>query len=789
MKKSVIVLLIFSLVSVFVFTNFISAIVYNCNVTTPAECATRPNGEIVMGLTALTDAHGQNATYANNPATQYTNVVCCNFGTGTAADFTCSPTAFNSVYGGPIPQNKILGLSSSTNSHAESTGDTLYTNNVCYTNLQCVSSSLGCSAPYTDNVVNLSADTNAHLGADSNYPIQICCEILSLHGQNCNLQSATWSMSNGIQNNVANLVVTGDANCADGTSVTFNVYDTHGNIISTSITGGFTNGVATGTWTAQYNTGSGTAGSYNNIYKFNATVASGSTVNSGDGGGQQNATLTITALPTNYCFSTGGPVTLCDDYNSTTPPSVPGETQLQAQENNCNSDVCGVAAANYPIYDPNTHTGSKDSSASSYGCYWNSTSNSCAFQNLYTGSGTVYCGKGYTLCVNSTSHMEYCRPYSCAPGDSPPFSDGQSCTVGKGCLSLDCLSGNPQDSCDQTSQAGTLYCNSTIDPATSSNTRICSAPICPNPNVASNSNIYLLQCSDCPSGNTCCYSTTTCPPVSAPPSGNGATGTATVNGNGQLTGVTITNGGSGFTNGEIVTVIDSYGNKATGTATVNGNGQLTGVTITNGGSGFTNGETIIIAGTCSTTTPLLCPTGLCYPAGTTCPTLSNTNQPTTTLQCGNGYTTCYSATYLASYCNPGSGCPPGDTPSTTSCSSADPTGQCLPGLTCNNGVCNNPQAYIGSCTFSSVSVNNTCENGFLTYSWTAQWNPVGNSPKPDSCKAGSSVIECPAQILLPFFTPVNAIITIIVVIAIYVVVVLVRKSKKHSASRNRRRKK
>ncbi|MBS0637784.1 MAG: alkaline phosphatase family protein, partial [Verrucomicrobia bacterium] len=70
--------------------------------------------------------------------------------------------------------------------------------------------------------------------------------------------------------------------------------------------------------------------------------------------------------------------------------------------------------------------------------------------------------------------------------------------------------------------------------------------------------------------------------------GSGATAVATVQ-NGVITGVTVTNGGSGYTSGANVAIsgLSYKGVPASATATVVG-GVVTSITVTNGGSGYTN---------------------------------------------------------------------------------------------------------------------------------------------------------------------------------------------------------
>ena len=81
-------------------------------------------------------------------------------------------------------------------------------------------------------------------------------------------------------------------------------------------------------------------------------------------------------------------------------------------------------------------------------------------------------------------------------------------------------------------------------------------------------------------------------------SGTPATATATISG-GAVIGITINNGGSGYTS---VPTINFYGggsvvnggSKARATAVIS-NGQLTGITINNGGSGYTTAPTVTVS--------------------------------------------------------------------------------------------------------------------------------------------------------------------------------------------------
>ena len=80
--------------------------------------------------------------------------------------------------------------------------------------------------------------------------------------------------------------------------------------------------------------------------------------------------------------------------------------------------------------------------------------------------------------------------------------------------------------------------------------------------------------------------------------GYGASGTITV-ASGEVTGVTITNGGVEYARGQQIRIYDDNDtnyNGFRGTAIVNGDGQLTGFSIVNGGDFYNNGNFVYFVG-------------------------------------------------------------------------------------------------------------------------------------------------------------------------------------------------
>lgn len=64
---------------------------------------------------------------------------------------------------------------------------------------------------------------------------------------------------------------------------------------------------------------------------------------------------------------------------------------------------------------------------------------------------------------------------------------------------------------------------------------------------------------------------------------------------GTITGITVEDGGSGYTSAPTVTITGGGGSGATATATI-ANGEVTAITLTNAGSGYTSEPTVTITG-------------------------------------------------------------------------------------------------------------------------------------------------------------------------------------------------
>ena len=143
---------------VFLSLSLISASNQNCFVSDKSAC-TSSGGNVVVGLSDASNAHGETST-----SSSYNLALCCNF----AGNLTCSGS------------NKILGLSSATNAHAQIPNQTSYTTNVCYKDLECISTSNSCGDSQNPNypikTLSLFSTSNSHLGISGFHEINVCCK-------------------------------------------------------------------------------------------------------------------------------------------------------------------------------------------------------------------------------------------------------------------------------------------------------------------------------------------------------------------------------------------------------------------------------------------------------------------------------------------------------------------------------------------------------------------------------------------------------------------------------------
>ena len=302
--------------------------------------------QIILRLSSATNAHGE----VYNGAGNYPIEICYDQIFGQTYDTSANPN-FRTCTG----TNKVVGLSSSTNAHAEIPSLSDYSTNVCYGDLVCNARTGGCLTG-ENLVLSLSTNTNAHLASDSSYPVNICCTPGAQPAQ-CTLTDASWSVNESLAGQTVTLNVQG-TNC-NGLEASFVVkeYDSgifaaDDNVNIEPQNAYFDATGASTTWTAEW---PDTGGEETPEYYFEATlVSTGDTIKSGE---TDPLLLHVyNETPINWCQDNS--ITTCSDYPS---------------RDYCESDGdwCQVASNSVPSNincdDPNTLCA----------CYWNETTSSC----------------------------------------------------------------------------------------------------------------------------------------------------------------------------------------------------------------------------------------------------------------------------------------------------------------------------------------------------------------------------------------------------------------------------
>ncbi len=312
MKKRVSGLFVLMIAIIFISISFISS-ASSCEVVLREDCNSDDGEHIVMGVSAITNAHGEKATDGG-----YDYVLCCGFGTG---DTNCTTN----------PPNKIIRLSAETNAHAEVPSGTTYDYDVCYEDLECTDSSGSCPAGKS-GLLSLTDTTNAHIGNFSDYDIKICCSSQEYSFIACDLNEAYWSWDQfaeypleegdeALDEQRFYLAVKGE-NCA-GIKIDFNVTeDDEGPASTPPNSDDFERGIAAGEWDAEYINDGVFDG--NPEYYFDAFFL-GSSKSMRSSGPLLTVTDTSTIL--NYCNE--NEVAVCKDYD---------------EEKMCVNDPCDISS-------------------------------------------------------------------------------------------------------------------------------------------------------------------------------------------------------------------------------------------------------------------------------------------------------------------------------------------------------------------------------------------------------------------------------------------------------------
>lgn len=420
MKRGVSRLLIVLLIS-FLSIGFISA--QGCEVKTRATCNTAPMNHIVMGLSAVTSAHGE---FPDTGAYPY--VLCCDF----AGSTTCG--AVNPLT--TQPANKVIGLSSPSNAHAEIPSATLYSTKVCYGSLECISAA-SCNADYPASIISLSSDTNAHLAnatGASSYSVKICCKGASQFvAPSCQLTSTQWQYSTNVKEGTNVEMIVQGTNCMTGNigaAINFSVYKKGGllqpNTLVKSVIGSYDRGV----WFTSLTTPGATE-----TYYFNATAMISKS---------SKASNDLTVVPRDAGDLVG--ITRCSDY---------------LQQPDCNSDPANVAPGDDKCGGP--------SDLYTCLCKWNSATSKCEFSKTYA-PVSITCPAGYDLCNTDPlgNGTNYCYPPNdpsnpCLPDQQLPTNGNGICDIGEGCYSPDCFDGD-KDSCSSGATCQNGVCSNGLPP-------------------------------------------------------------------------------------------------------------------------------------------------------------------------------------------------------------------------------------------------------------------------------------------------------------------------------------
>ena len=173
--------LVLGLVLTMFLINFISALTTSSFSIGTLDICGNPN-KVIMKMSSSTNAHGEIYSSSN-----YNIFLCGPVANEQTCDYYCSGNSqeceeisdkntCEALLCNWKARNKIIGLSSSTNAHAEGPSQYNYDVDVCYGDLRCVSASEECPSIYPIEIISLSSSTNAHIGSFVDYPIKVCCK-------------------------------------------------------------------------------------------------------------------------------------------------------------------------------------------------------------------------------------------------------------------------------------------------------------------------------------------------------------------------------------------------------------------------------------------------------------------------------------------------------------------------------------------------------------------------------------------------------------------------------------
>ena len=685
----------------------------------------------LMRVSDATNAHGANIT--SNPAGY--KYVCCD----TPGSSTCSADGSDAD---SEPDNKVLGLSSITNAHAEIPSLNNYAIDICYGDLSCTSAQTTCPAG-KDAILSLSsADTNAHIGASADYITKICCSTSQATPPTCELTDAYWSIDSGTDKQAISsgysaltgqtvyLVVKG-TDCS-GQSISFNILEDDspgatedGDVVTLNPSDvSFSGGEAVADWITEYH-GDGIFGDPE--YKFIATLVSDS--NKKINSEQDNYLLEVRQESViDYCSNSGNPVVFCGSYYN----------NGQTKENACRNDICDVSYAS--VGDD------VDCSADDIDCFcsWVPETEGC-FGSFNTIDSTDYCGDGII------------QP-------NPEDRTGENCD----------LVFNPGESlCTEHDSYTPVASNAvgTIGCSEACNFIIDDPQYCQTDNPTCGDGVINQNNEECDgddfgiSGNLCTGLGFTSGTMTCSTGVNGCKLVKTACLNPLPAGAC----GDG--------VVDSP-NSAGINEQCDGASGLSGNTCSSVSGGFydDNIGTLSCSGFCRYDV------GLCELGGTPVNAL-----PRDTPLCGSGIIDSFREECDISadgnledfgiFGNDENNCASlGFTSGSLGCSNV---------FRINSGACVEPTAtdsIKGRCTITPTGVADDCADGQISYSWIATWTPGTQTERPASCPSGTQqqVLQCPSQVQLPFFDELQFIITALTISVIYAIMIFRHKKRKNN---------